>query len=57
VLRIHNDLIHIILSPLRWVIPAANQISSLLSGRQWDVPAAPEPAFISVAGAGSRIPV
>src|ERR1700682_1067841 len=31
--RIHNDLIRIILSPLRWVIPTANQIFSLLSGR------------------------
>src|SRR5438128_9173044 len=43
--RIYNDLIRMILSPLQWVIPAANQISSLLSGRQWDVPVVPEATF------------
>jgi hypothetical protein len=45
VLRIHNYLIRIVLSSLRWVIPTANQIFSLLSGRQWDVPVVREPTF------------
>src|SRR5437870_6105505 len=45
VLRKHNDLIHIILSALRRVIPTANQIFSLASGRQWDGPVVPEPTF------------
>src|ERR1700730_17583382 len=49
---IHNDLIRIILSPLRWVLPAANQIFSLLSGRQWDVPVVPEPTFHQRPSAG-----
>src|SRR4029077_8692546 len=45
VLRIHNDLIRIVLSSLRWVLPAAKQIFSLLSGRRWDVPVVPGPTF------------
>jgi len=45
VLRIHNDLICIVLSPLRWVVPTATQIFSLISGRQWDVPVVPQPTF------------
>ena len=43
--RIYNDLIRIILSPLRWVIPTASQIFCLLSGRQWGVPVVSEPTF------------
>src|SRR5215475_4686371 len=45
VLCIHNDLIRIIFSPRRWVIPTAKQIFSLISGRQWDVPMVPEPTL------------
>jgi hypothetical protein len=56
VLRIHNDLIRIVLSSLRWVIPTANQIFSLLSGRRWDVPVVPEPTFHQPRRRGSRGP-